>query len=59
MSAAKRSYTGAAALLGLILLAFVIGWFLPHAPPVKGYDTRSLWPPENSARFHDPARGVP
>ncbi|HXY57537.1 MAG TPA: hypothetical protein VEH76_03060 [Methylocystis sp.] len=59
MPAAKRNYTGVAALLGLILLAFVIGWLLPHAPAADRYDSRSVGPPKNSARFDDPVRGAP
>ena len=59
MTASKRNFSASAALLGLIILAFVIGWFLPPTHPADGYDSRSVAPPQNAARLNDPAPGAP
>jgi len=59
MTASKRNFSGSAVLLALIILAFVIGWFLPRTHPADGYDARRVGPSQNAARFSDPVRGAP
>jgi hypothetical protein len=61
-SSRKGDRTGrmaGATLMLLIALAFALGWFLPRNPQTDGYNSRSIGPPENEARFNDPVRGVP